>query len=103
MSTDISAVPVIDNRDENRYELRLGEDVAVVDYRLVGKTILFWHTGVPDAFAGMGVGGRLAKFALDDAVARGLRIEAQCPFIAAYIKRHPEYQPHTRGYGDDSH
>jgi hypothetical protein len=39
----------------------------------------------------MGVGSRLAKGALDDVRRRGLKVVARCPFIAAWLKRHPDY------------
>ena len=29
---------------------------------------------------------------LDESRARGLKVYAQCPFIAGYIDKHPEYQ-----------
>jgi predicted GNAT family acetyltransferase len=54
--------------------------------------ITFRHTEVDPAFEGQGIGSALARFALDDARARGLQVKALCPFIAAYLKRHPDYQ-----------
>ena len=55
--------------------------------------IVLVHTEVlPDA-EGMGVGSRLARGALDDARARGLKVSVICPFITAYLRRHPgEYE-----------
>ncbi|MGI9824364.1 GNAT family N-acetyltransferase [Agromyces sp. Marseille-Q5079] len=55
-----------------------------------GRTV-FTHTIVQPEFEGRGLGSRLARFVLDDAVARGDRIVPQCPFIAEYLTRHPEY------------
>ena len=52
---------------------------------------MFVHTEVLPAFEGKGVGSRLATWALDDVRARGLKLTPQCPFIAAFIKRHPAY------------
>jgi predicted GNAT family acetyltransferase len=41
----------------------------------------------------MGVGSRLARGALEDARARGLKVTVVCPFITAYLRRHPgEYE-----------
>jgi hypothetical protein len=37
------------------------------------------------------VGGALASWALDDARVRGLSITPFCPFVASYIRHHPEY------------
>jgi uncharacterized protein len=39
-------------------------------------------------YEGLGLGGRLARTALDNARARGLTVMPFCPFIAAYIERH---------------
>lgn len=81
---------VTDNRDASRYELVEDGHKAVAAYRLAGDTITFTHTVVPDALQGRGVASRLIKAALDDVRARGLKVVAQCPFVAAYIERHPE-------------
>jgi len=47
---------------------------------------------VPLALEGKGIGNELAKAALDYARSEGLRVVPRCRFIAAYIKRHPQYQ-----------
>lgn len=95
-STAAQALDLIveDNPDESRYEARIGERVVgVAEYELPDEAgpIVFVHTEVlPDA-EGHGVGSRLARGALDDVRRRGLRVVAECPFIATYIRRHPEY------------
>ena len=81
---------VTDNRDASRYELVEDGHKAVAAYKLSGDTITFTHTVVPQELQGRGVASRLIKAALDDVRARGLKVVAQCPFVAAYIERHPE-------------
>ncbi|UIJ45601.1 N-acetyltransferase [Sphingomonas cannabina] len=81
---------VTDNRDANRYELVEEGHKAVAAYKLSGDMITFTHTVVPQELQGRGVASRLIKAALDDVRARGLKVVAQCPFVAAYIERHPE-------------
>jgi predicted GNAT family acetyltransferase len=39
--------------------------------------------------------GRLAKVALDETVAAGLRIVPVCPYIKSYVSKHPEYEAST--------
>jgi predicted GNAT family acetyltransferase len=56
-----------------------------------GQVVLV-HTEVDDAFEGQGVGSQLAEAVLADVRARGLQVVPQCPFIRAYIERHPEWQ-----------
>ena len=57
-------------------------------YALLRGRIAFLHTEVYESFEGMGLGGRLAHAALDDARTRGLTVMPYCPFIAGYIGRH---------------
>ncbi len=92
MSTDPNEMTVTDNAAEHRYQVTVGTHVAFVAYRLHGDTITFTHTEVPKELEGGGVGSKLARFVLDDARARGLGVVPECPFIAAYIRRHAEYQ-----------
>jgi predicted GNAT family acetyltransferase len=46
---------------------------------------------VPEAFEGKGVGGQLARAALAYAREHELKVIPTCPFIAAYITKHPEH------------
>lgn len=81
----------IDRNDEKRrYELRLdGELGGFAEFRTNPGRITFTHTVVFPEHEGKGLGSRLAKFALDDAVSRGDTIVPVCPFISAYLRRHP--------------
>jgi predicted GNAT family acetyltransferase len=49
------------------------------------------HTEVILAVEGKHVGSRLVQQALDDIRGRGLGVVPMCPFVRAYIERHPEY------------
>lgn len=81
-----------DNTDAHRFELRSGDGViGFVVYRLAGDVITLVHTEVDPAHGGNGHAATLARGALDDARSRGLRVVASCPYIAAYITKHPEY------------
>lgn len=53
--------------------------------------IVLVHTEVAPAVEGRGVGSRLVSAALDDIRARGLRLVPICPFVRAYLGRHPEH------------
>lgn len=83
---------VRDNTRQHRFELDVDGHTAFVVYRREPGTITFVHTEVPKELGGRGIGSRLAKGALDIVRGEGLQVVAQCPFIARYIARHPEYQ-----------
>ena len=44
-----------------------------------------------------GLAGRLVRFCLDDIRAQGLRVDPACPFVAAYIRKNPEYSDLVAG------
>ena len=91
--TDVAGqLRVADNPARHRYEAILDDQVVGVSvYRLDDDRIVFLHTEVDSGLEGMGVGSRLAKGALDDVRRRGLKVVPRCPFIAAWLTRHPDY------------
>lgn len=85
-------VTVIDNKERRRYEAHLnGELAGVLTYTVDDGVAVLPHTGVESRFEGRGIGGKLAKAALDGAREQGLKVAPWCPFIAAYIEKNPEY------------
>lgn len=91
---DALPVEVRDDHDQQRYVASIGDaEAGSVYYVREGSRITFTHTEVSDAFGGHGVGGALAKLALDDAREAGAEVIPQCPFVAHYIARHPDYLP----------
>jgi predicted GNAT family acetyltransferase len=80
-----------DNPAHHRYELAVDGLTAYVLYRREPGVITFIHTEVPKALGGKGIGSRLARHVLDVARAEGLHVVPVCPFIAAWMKGHPDY------------
>ena len=88
----MSQVSVSDNPRLRRYELRVdGAFAGEIMYRLERDRIVLIHTEVFPEVEGQGLGGQLVKGALDDIRARRLRVVPLCPFVASYVRRHPEY------------
>jgi predicted GNAT family acetyltransferase len=82
---------VQNNPARKRYELAVEGHIAATYYALSDGVITFIHTEVPKELEGKGIGSRLIKGALDQARAAGLKVIPQCPFVKAYIGKHPEY------------
>jgi predicted GNAT family acetyltransferase len=85
-------IRVVDNPSELRYELWSGDEVAgSIRYTRDGEVVTLVHTEIDPAFEGQGLGSALVAGTLDDVRARGKRIRPICPFVVAYLRRHPEY------------
>jgi predicted GNAT family acetyltransferase len=82
---------VLDNPDELRYELWLGDRLAgeIRYVREEGKVVLV-HTDVDPRLEGRGLGNVLVRGALDDLRERGLEYVPLCPFVADYLRRNPQ-------------
>jgi predicted GNAT family acetyltransferase len=86
-------VTVRDRPEELRYEIEVdGEVAGFLIYRREPGLLELVHTDVDPKWEGQGVGAALVQGALDDVRARGLKVRPYCPFVVAYILRHPEYQ-----------
>lgn len=79
------------NTDGKYFELKLEGHRCELDYTLRDKVMTITHTGVPTALGGRGLAAEITKFALDHARAQGWKVIPQCSYVAAYIKKHPEY------------
>jgi predicted GNAT family acetyltransferase len=79
--------------DERRYELLVdGAHAGELVYRdRGGGVVAFLHTEVDPTLQRRGLGTALVTGALDDARARGQKVVPLCPFVDAFVRRHPEY------------
>lgn len=78
------------NTTDSRYELDLGDAVAVANYVKVGQTLRINHIGVPKTHENQGVATRLMKEMLADIRSNEMKIIPVCSFAQAYLRRHPE-------------
>ena len=92
MKVDAANVDVAHNSKEHRFELRIGENLCVLEYEIRGQVIYFTHTAVPPELEGQGLANRLARTGMDYARANSLKVVPACEFIHVFIRRHPEYQ-----------
>lgn len=87
MNIDVRDVP-----ERSRYEVTVDGTLAgFADYRDIDGARVFTHTEVFDQYEGQGVGSALIRGALDAVEAAGGRIVPVCPFVEAYVERHPGY------------
>jgi predicted GNAT family acetyltransferase len=85
-------IEIVDHPDESRFQVRVGgREAGSAYYRLEPGRVAVTHTEIDPEFEGQGVGSAMARTVLDEIRDRQQTVVPLCPFIAGYIKRHPEY------------
>ncbi len=80
---------VVDNVAGKRFDLTIDGQTAFLKYERTPDTLTLIHTEVPENLRGHHLGEALVKHALDAGRSEGLRIVALCPFVKAYLRKHP--------------
>ena len=83
------ATKVFDHRAAHQFELVVEGQTAVLTYQRNADSLVLLHTEVPPSLRGRHIADTLAKAALDAADTEGLSAIPVCPFVKAYLKRHP--------------
>ena len=81
---------VIDNQTQNRFEMPVGDALAVAYYQLDGDRVVLTHTEVPPELAGKGVGSKLAEGTFACIRTSGRKAITKCPFMARWASQHLE-------------
>ena len=84
---------LIDNEERRQYEFHIEKYTPRIEYiKSTNGEIYLTHTEVPSALNGRGIGSQLVEKSLKDIERQGLRLVPLCPFVAAYIHKHPEWK-----------
>jgi predicted GNAT family acetyltransferase len=78
--------------EAHRFNTEVDGHAAHVEYELHGGTLAITHTIVPPAIGGRGIAGQLVQAAMAFALAGGLRVDPQCSYADAWMRRHPEFE-----------
>jgi predicted GNAT family acetyltransferase len=83
---------ITNNKRQFRFEIQFPDgEIAELDYRWLKGSMVLMHTIVPTSQRMKGIGAKLVKYVLDYAREHHLKIIVYCPFVAKYVKEHPEY------------
>lgn len=92
---------------ENKMNLTIGHDreghqfFATIDgqkawlnYTVLpeGTTLDYKSTFTPPELRGQGIAGKIVEFALEHAKANHYKVIPSCPYVRAYIERHPQFR-----------
>jgi uncharacterized protein len=83
---------VSQNLTNNRFEVDLGEEKAILIYRIKVGLLILLHTGVPPAFQRRGIAAKMATAALEYAKKEGLKVRSYCSYTTHFIENRPEYK-----------
>lgn len=100
MDIDLNMLEVVHNEAEDRFETWIDGQLSKLDYMQDGNTIVMTHVGVHPEHRGRGVAGKLTQVALEYAKEKSFRVIPMCPYIAAYIRRNPQYEELTKQRAD---
>ena len=84
------APEVTDNRELSRFEIQIGDALALLAYRRRADRLVLVHTEVPEELGGRGLAGALTQAAIGTAAAEGLTVVPLCPFARSWLERHPD-------------
>jgi len=87
-----SEIIVRHNPKARRYEAEVDGRLAVAEYTRAGERIVFTHTFVPPELRRRGIAGQLVRNALEDVRLQRRRVVPACRYVAAFIRRNPEFQ-----------
>lgn len=81
------------NEEKKRFEFEVENKIAFIEYILTNENIMFLtHTEVPIALEGKGVGSAIVSKTLQYIKEKDYTLAPLCPFVAAYVKRHPDWK-----------
>jgi predicted GNAT family acetyltransferase len=87
----VDNIAIVDEPHARRYALSVGTSAAGhLSYRRDDDLVTVTHTVVLDDFAGRGLAGRLVAYVLADLRTKNLRLLPQCPYVQAYLRKHPQ-------------
>lgn len=85
------AATVFHHKAAQQFELRAGQSLCVLQYRIAAGKMIIYHTEVPAPFERRGLAAQLTRAALEFARDEKLRVEPRCPYTAAFLRKHREF------------
>jgi len=84
-------IEVLDNEQQMQFQAKIGQELAVMEYRWYHGDLAIMHTYVPEARRGKGFANALAEFAINYARDKNVKLKIYCVFMQGFLKRNPQY------------
>lgn len=92
MDTAFEDMPLINNELSRQLELVIDGVKAKIEYDMQKDRMFLLHTEVPPALGGRGIGNAIVEKALHYIDENNLKLVPLCPFVASYVRKHPEWK-----------
>ncbi|WP_418603928.1 GNAT family N-acetyltransferase [Hwangdonia sp.] len=92
MKDEYRNIPLVKNEADNSFEMKVDGHIAVIEYKETSSKIALIHTEVPKALGGRGVASAIVEKTLNYIKEQGKLLLPFCPYVFAYIKKHPEWK-----------
>jgi len=92
MKTEYIDIPLVKNEDKKRFEIEIDGHYAFIDYKEPGNVIALVHTETEPELKGKGAASAVVEKTLQYLDDNDMKLLPFCPFVFAYIKKHPEWK-----------
>ncbi len=104
MKAEFEDIPLVKNEKKKRFEIEVNGRYAFINYGDFGSQIALVHTEAEPELAGTGAAAAVVEKTLIYIENEGKKLLPFCPYVFAYIKKHPEWKrvvdSHFKGYDD---
>jgi len=92
MKSEYLDIPLVKNEEKKRFEIEVDGSYAFIDYKVKGDDISLVHTETDPELRGRGAAGAVVEKTLHYLDENKISLHPFCPYVFAYIKRHPEWK-----------
>lgn len=85
-------IPLVKNVEKKRFEIEVNGSYAFINFGEFGNQVALVHTEAETALAGTGAAGAVVEKTLHYLEDNNMQLLPFCPFVFAYIKKHPEWK-----------
>lgn len=92
MKLEYVDIPLVNNKDQKRFEIEIDGHFAFIDYRMMGTDVALIHTETDPELSSEGAASAVVEKTLHYLDDNNITLHPFCPYVFAYIKRHPEWK-----------
>lgn len=92
MKTEFENISLVKNEEKKRFEIEYNGHFAFIVYKETNDHIALIHTEAEPELAGTGAAAAVVEKTLIYIEKSGKKLLPYCPYVFAFIKKHPEWK-----------